>query len=244
MLRQLIDLVRKLIRSALVRTNTCMPGIVVSFNRTLRTADVQPAPKRKLRGGGWQDLQVIRNCPVAYPSGSGFGMTWDLAPGDAVMLVFAQRSLLRWTGGSVGTYEPGDTRIHDLNDAWVVPAGPPASVPMQAAANKLVIATHAGGTKIEIDKTTGKVDITTTGAVEVSAGTTASVYGGVETRLGAASPTDYVALATLVLAELQKIQVWAVTHTHICAAPGVASAPALPPLAAPAPVGATKTKAQ
>ncbi|NJN05547.1 MAG: hypothetical protein HC814_02925, partial [Rhodobacteraceae bacterium] len=55
------------------RTNTCMPGIVVSFNRTLRTADVQPAPKRKLVGQAWQDMQVIKNCPVSYPAG---GRVW------------------------------------------------------------------------------------------------------------------------------------------------------------------------
>lgn len=242
-MRELLELIRGLIRSALKRTNTCMPGIVVSFNRTLRTADVQPAPKRKLVGKSWQDMKVIRNCPVSYPAGGGFGMTWDLVPGDAVMLVFAQRNLFRWTGGSVETYEPNDTRMHDLNDAWVIPAGPPASVALEAAANKLIIATADGATKVTLDKATGAVDVITDGAVTVDAGTTATMYGATETRLGSAAPANYVALANLVLAELNKIQVWAAAHTHVCAAPGAPSAVAVPVLAPPAAVAATKTKA-
>ncbi|NJN05546.1 MAG: hypothetical protein HC814_02920 [Rhodobacteraceae bacterium] len=107
----------------------------------------------------------------------------------------------------------------------------------------MIIATADGTTKVSLDKVTGAVDVSTTGAVTVDGGTTATLYGGTETRLGSASAVNYVALANLVLAELNKIQVWAAAHTHVSAAPGAPTAPAVPVLAPPAAVAATKTKA-
>ena len=107
MFRTLVLLIKRLIRSALLRTHTCMPGVVVSFDRDTRTANVQPAPQRKLVGQDWSDMQNITNCPVSYPSGGGFGMTWDLEQGDPVMLIFAERNLVGWTGAtSVGDLQP------------------------------------------------------------------------------------------------------------------------------------------
>lgn len=278
MLRTLITLIRRLIRSDRVRLHTCMPGIVVSFNRTLRTADVQPAPQRKLVNEEWADMQVIANCPVSYPCGGGFSMTWDLEPGDPVMLVFAERNLVGWTGSlSVGTYSPNDYRTHDLNDAWVIPAGAPASVPLAAAANELIIGKQDGTVAATFNRTTGAVDVDATGAVTVTAGGTVTIdaaaavdvdagsavtvnagsgvtieaeggnavmFGSGETRLGTATPVDFVALASKVLVELNKITTWAATHIHPTVPP--VGSPTLPPAVPPPAMvspAATKTKA-
>lgn len=271
-----------------------MPGVVVSFDRTARTAVVQPAPQRKLVGKDWADMQVIPDCPVSYPCGGGFSMTWDLEPGDPVMLIFAERNLTGWTGSnSVGTYSPNDQRIHDLNDAWVVPAGAPASVPLAAGANELKIGMQSGTTSITVDRVAGSVTVDSTGNVDVNAGGdvtvdatgdiviesgasitvdaataldvdagssvdvnagsdvrieaeagTATLFGSGDTKLGTANPVDFVALASKVLVELNKITAWATGHTHLTVPPfGAPTTPPVVPPPAMASPAATKTRA-
>lgn len=65
-------------------------------------------------------------------------------------------------------------------------------------------------------------------------------------KIGAGA-VDFVALATKVLAELQKIQTWANTHTHTYNPGPLAAAqtaPGTPPLTAPSSVAATKAQAE
>jgi hypothetical protein len=71
------------------------------------------------------------------------------------------------------------------------------------------------------------------------------VDGAALVKIGAAA-SDFVALSTLVLAELAKVQTWANSHTHVTAtsAGPTTSSPGLPTMAAPGSVAATKAQAE
>lgn len=68
-----------------------LPGIVVAFYPSTRTADVQPAvndPRFDPDTGDLvlENFPIIPHVPVAYPCGGGFEITWPLAEGDKVTL--------------------------------------------------------------------------------------------------------------------------------------------------------------
>jgi protein gp138 len=68
-----------------------LPGIVVKFYSSTRTADVQPAvndPRFDPDTGELilEDFKIIPHVPIAYPCGGGFEITWPLVQGDKVTL--------------------------------------------------------------------------------------------------------------------------------------------------------------
>lgn len=64
--------------------------------------------------------QVIPNIPVQWPGGGGLRLTFPLAVGDTVILLYSDRSLDRWLvrGGFV---DPADDRAHHESDCIAIP---------------------------------------------------------------------------------------------------------------------------
>lgn len=84
-----------------------------------------------------EELPVIPNVPVIYPRGSGdsCAITWPLAKGDYVQLVFATQAFAQWReSGDIS--DPGDLRLHSLANPVAIPGiGPKLStLPMDPAA--------------------------------------------------------------------------------------------------------------
>jgi hypothetical protein len=207
------DLLLEAGRAAVARVHTCLPGVVVSYDRTKQSATVQPAVRGRYKDPSTGELvtyqmPVIANVPVAFPSGAGLSITWDLESGDPVTLVFAERSIDEWktVGGSDAT--PRDVRRHDLSDAIAIPGGRPFSDPVPAAG----YAENAGVLRCD------------------------------DLRLGSAAASDFVALASLVLARLNAIVTAFNTHTHPTGV-GPTGTP-VTPMGVPASVAATKVKAE
>jgi hypothetical protein len=65
-------------------------------------------------------LPVVNGVPVVFPGAGGFRVTFPIAAGDTVLLVFASSSIDRWLalGGEV---DPLDDRRHDISDAIAIP---------------------------------------------------------------------------------------------------------------------------
>lgn len=65
-------------------------------------------------------LPVINGVPVVFPGGGGMRITFPIAVGDTVLLVFASSSIDRWLalGGEV---DPLDDRRHHIADAIAIP---------------------------------------------------------------------------------------------------------------------------
>lgn len=103
---------------------TMLPGILVSYDATKATAEVQPAVKsvRRKQDGSLEylTLPVIPDVPVQFAHGGGYTLTLPLAKGDEVMLVFSARNIDGWWDQS-DVQQPLDRRMHDLSDAFCLP---------------------------------------------------------------------------------------------------------------------------
>ena len=86
------DAIRSTAADALLRIFTCLPGVVRGFDATATRARVQPLPDRMVSGEG-QPHPIVLDVPVIYPAGGGYSVTFPLAEGDAVLLLFSQRGL-------------------------------------------------------------------------------------------------------------------------------------------------------
>jgi hypothetical protein len=129
----------------------CCPAKVVRWDPAKRQIDAQPLIQDVFEDEDpdtvWlEDKPVICNVPVVYPSGGGLSITFPLALGDPVLLVFADESLDKWlsVGGST-PLDPLDERNHSVNDAIAIPGVRPFSSPGGAvAAGCVQIGTDGG----------------------------------------------------------------------------------------------------
>lgn len=103
---------------------TALPGILQSFDADKMTATVQPSIQGQLRqaDGSWKDvsLPLLLDCPVIFPSGGGFALTFPLAKGDEGLVVFSSRCIDAWWY-SGGIQKQARHRMHDLSDGFFLP---------------------------------------------------------------------------------------------------------------------------
>lgn len=116
----LIDAINKGIESALNIIHTAVPGRIEKYDSGSQKAEVKPLIKRSYTDGTSLSLPVIPNVPVIMPRTATFSLTFPVAAGDLVLLIFCERSLDRWLSNG-GEVEPGDDKKHDLSDAIAIP---------------------------------------------------------------------------------------------------------------------------
>lgn len=125
---------------------SALPGIVQSYNASEQTADIQPAVMNGYTDEGGErateTLPVIPRVPVVFPGAGSYSITWPLAKGDTVLLVFSSRSIDTYLSQG-GVVDPRDDRRHSLSDAVAIPGlrtykSPIASA--TASADALVLA--------------------------------------------------------------------------------------------------------
>lgn len=97
--------------------NTCLPGIVQSFDEGSQTVKVRPAIQRIFREKGSVDLPDLVDVPVKFPRGGGFVLTFPVSKGDECLLTFSQRCIDFWWAKG-GVQLPAEMRMHDLSDAF------------------------------------------------------------------------------------------------------------------------------
>ena len=103
-----------------------MPGKVLKYDSSRETVDVEPQLKVPLENEDGtfelEKLSNIQDVPIKWPSGSGGScyITWPLAFGDFVELVFNDFDIGVWRSqGEV--CNPGDFRMHGLSGATAWP---------------------------------------------------------------------------------------------------------------------------
>ena len=106
----LIDATRKMIASHLSEVNTCLPGVIVSYDNG--RASVLPTASKRFTDGDVLPYPIVQNVRVCWPSfvGGSAGIKGPVTPGDKCLLIFAQQAV-------DGT---DDMRRHDLSDAYAV----------------------------------------------------------------------------------------------------------------------------
>jgi Phage protein Gp138 N-terminal domain/GpV Apex motif len=99
--------------------HTCLPGIIVSYDATKQTAQVQPAIQRIFTERGAVNLPICADVPVAFIGGGGFFLTFPVAAGDECLLWFSERSIDLWHALG-GVQPPAEYRLHDLSDGFAI----------------------------------------------------------------------------------------------------------------------------
>lgn len=151
---------------------TALPGYIVEFDRVLQTCKVQPTIQAQvLTAAGVTKnvtLPVLVDCPVTFPSGGGFALTFPLKVGDECLVIFASRCIDSWWH-SGGIQVQAELRMHDLSDGFVIP-GPRSrpNVLPNIAVDQVQLRNFAGTTHVSIFDN-GNVDVKSDGNVIVTA---------------------------------------------------------------------------
>lgn len=170
----LASVIRQYVNRRIGGIRVSMPATVEKYDPATQTLSASPVFEE-----GDTRLPIVHNVPVAFPQGGGFSITYNLVPGDIVLLVFSDKSLEEWlTAG--GVQQPRDRRVHSLSDAFAVPGINPLNGSIPAPATTGVVL----GTKD---------------------GTTVAAITQTDVRLGSSVASDPVALSSLVSVELGKI---------------------------------------
>jgi hypothetical protein len=103
---------------------TAMPGIIDSFDPVKMTCQVTLSifGQQRAEDGTIIQIQIkpLQDCPVVFPSGGGFNLTFPLTEGDEVLVVLASRCIDSWWQ-SGGIQSQAELRMHDLSDGFVLP---------------------------------------------------------------------------------------------------------------------------
>jgi len=114
-----IELITKAIKNKIADMHIAMPAKIVAYDFALQKAQVQPALYEVYNDEEAVKLPIIHNVPVLQPSSGGASITMPVLEGDAVMLMFSERSLEEWLAtGAEGA--PDDQRTNDLTDAVAI----------------------------------------------------------------------------------------------------------------------------
>jgi hypothetical protein len=105
---------------------TAIPGIYQGPGSAggKQTANVQPAIQALVQNeqGVWSPvtMPLCVDCPILFPGGGGFQLTFPLSQGDEGLLVFASRCIDAWWQ-SGGVQAQAEIRMHDLSDGFFLP---------------------------------------------------------------------------------------------------------------------------
>lgn len=104
--------------------HTALPGIIQSFDAARMTCSVQPSVRGAIVQPNGQavavDMPLLVDCPVVFPGGGGYILTYPLKAGDECLVVFSERCIDAWWQ-SGGVQAAAEYRLHDLSDGFVIP---------------------------------------------------------------------------------------------------------------------------
>lgn len=159
--------------------HTAFPAIVVSVDMATMRALVKPAIQGQFQNidGTWTDVNLPQmNCPIYFPSGGGFTLTFPLAAGDEVFVIIAERCIDSWWLSS-NVQPQSEFRMHNLSDGFCFPkvwSKPKVISPSPNTAN-VQLRSDDGDTYIEMTPggginmvAPGNINITATGNITIT----------------------------------------------------------------------------
>ncbi len=124
--------------------HTAMPGKVVAYNSSKRTADVKPLIKKSNTDGSQTEYPVLPDVPVAVYGTAGAAVVLPIADGDFVLLVFSERAIDRvMKNGKINN--TSQNRIFHLSDAVAFPGIFPRTASIKSTADDDITIYNKGG---------------------------------------------------------------------------------------------------
>ncbi len=148
----LAQVIRAAVQAHAADLRVAIPASVERVDLAKGLVDARPLVKDLVGDAGSLtplSMPVITNVPVVWPGAGGFRLTFPIATGDTVLLVFSDRSLDVWLAKG-GEVDPGDPRRHALSDAIAIPGLRPFSDPWAGAAADGVTLGQEGGTQVRV----------------------------------------------------------------------------------------------
>lgn len=176
---------------------TAMPGIVQSVDLAAMTCEIQPAIQGTIEdeNGKLQsvNLPLLVDVPIVFPGAGGFVITFPIAAGDEVLVVFGSRCIDAWWQ-SGGIQRPMEARMHDLSDGFAIPG--PRSQPKKVSsisATAVQIRNDAGDAYIEIAPD-GKIKLVSATGIDLKGdlSVTGSIDATVDVTVGLISLKNHV----------------------------------------------------
>ena len=164
---------RSAIEAAMFDLHVACPGIVESFDPNKKTVTVRPAikvyvgdPEGKMKS---EELPLLVDVPVVFPSGGGFTLTFPIKKGDDCLVVFGDSCMDAWWQNG-GVQEPVEFRQHDLSDSFAIfaPLNQTHQVP-DISVNSVQLRNDSGESFLEIDEG-GNITIATPGLLKFRVG--------------------------------------------------------------------------
>ena len=153
------------------RVWTATPGIIQTVDLVAMTASVQPAIRGVVSDENGAEstvaLPLLLDCPLIYPTGGGFTLTFPIAPGDECLVLFSSRCIDAWWQQG-GVQPQAEYRMHDLSDGFVL-AGPRSQPRILSGVSddSTQLRSDDGVSFVEVKNDT--INVTTTALVHITA---------------------------------------------------------------------------
>lgn len=146
--RAIIDQLRDL--------HTALPGYIDAYDPENKTATVVIPYSELFETDGVNDANVdyapIPDVPVLFPRGNGWSITWPLAQGDPVLVIFAERSIDEWCASDGKTLiTPAITEMHSDADCIAIPGLFPSKNSRGMADGRNLLISHTSGGVVKIE---------------------------------------------------------------------------------------------
>lgn len=133
---------------------TALPGQVVQYFPATNTCSIQPTVQGLITATDGSvtsvNLPVLLDCPVVFPNGGGYTLTFPIQANDEVLVVFSSRCIDGWWASS-GIQPAPEFRMHDLSDGFCIPgAFSRPRVITNISSNSVQLRANNGATYLEI----------------------------------------------------------------------------------------------
>ncbi len=150
------------IEAAVMDMRVSLPGRIESYDASKQRADIQIQLQHMVPDGegGFvpTDFPILPNVPIMFPQGNGFFVSFPLAKGDPVLVVFCDLPIGTWLQKG-SKCEPGTVRFHGLGGAVAYPGLQPSKSPLGDASGSNMVMGKDGTSASQIVLTGSQVQL-------------------------------------------------------------------------------------
>lgn len=181
---------------------TALPCIITEVDYIRYTVSAQPAIQGVIEDENglttYQDLPLLINIPILFPSGGGFNITLPIKAGDECLVVFSARCIDAWWQ-SGGIQKPQENRMHDLSDGLCILAPysqKRAQIVKQFSNNSIII---------RDDNNNNYIELTQDGILNIKHANNLTINTGADATINVTGNVNLTANSTTITAPINTI---------------------------------------